>query len=368
MPPLKIFGQGEAIAKGFKALDLRTAPMPMAVTSIEYKDRPACIYDGWCDAGCPIGALVNPVVLHIPQAKDAGAQFMARARVTRVIMKNKRRAQGVEYVDAAGTRFVQQARLIVLAASVAHVPQILLNSATDDHPHGLGNATDQVGRAIMTHPLIPVFGLFQEETEPHLGVTAAQLTSRDGYQKNARAGLFGSYQWLIAPTMKPNDLPGLGIGRPDIFGRKLDAFMRRAAKHGGNMLAMSEELPDPDNRVVLAAREGPLNTREPRFVHGFSAEALALVAHVKSEGRRIFEAAGAEEIGVGGPNSAHLMGGTPMGTDPTTSVTDEFGRIHDLDNVMIAGPGLFPTSGAVNPTYTMLAVTDRQAMHWHRTL
>ena len=61
MPPLPQFSQAKIIAKGFKKLGMHTAPIPMAINSVEYQGRPPCIFDGWCDAGCPTGALANPL-------------------------------------------------------------------------------------------------------------------------------------------------------------------------------------------------------------------------------------------------------------------------------------------------------------------
>ena len=55
------------------------------------------------------------------------------------------------------------------------------------------------------------------------------------------------------------------------------------------------------------------------------------------------------------------MGGTVMGTDRDRSVTSGYGQTHDVENLFIAGPGLFPTSGAVNPTFTALALAARSA-------
>ena len=57
----------------------------------------------------------------------------------------------------------------------------------------------------------------------------------------------------------------------------------------------------------------------------------------------------------------HIMGGTVMGNDPSQSVTDSYGRVHDTDNLYVAGPSLFPGTGAVNPTFTMSALASRQA-------
>ena len=59
----------------------------------------------------------------------------------------------------------------------------------------------------------------------------------------------------------------------------------------------------------------------------------------------------------------HIMGGTVMGKDEHQSVTDDQGRVHDTDNLYVAGPSLFPSSGAVNPTFTLSALAERQAEH-----
>jgi choline dehydrogenase-like flavoprotein len=57
----------------------------------------------------------------------------------------------------------------------------------------------------------------------------------------------------------------------------------------------------------------------------------------------------------------HIMGGTVMGTSATNSVTNSYGQLHDIPNLVIAGPGLFPTSAGVNPTFTVHALAARSA-------
>ena len=109
--------------------------------------------DGWCDAGCPIGALANPLVTFIPRALKAGAMFRSGAHVTRVVMDTSGgRAIGVEYADAAGALHVQRARAVIVAAFAIETPRILLNSAVPRHPRGLGNAGGQLGAYLMSHP------------------------------------------------------------------------------------------------------------------------------------------------------------------------------------------------------------------------
>ena len=59
----------------------------------------------------------------------------------------------------------------------------------------------------------------------------------------------------------------------------------------------------------------------------------------------------------------HSLGGTIMGESPDESVTNSYGQTHDVDNLFVAGSGLFPTSGAVNPTFTLSALALRTSQH-----
>lgn len=362
MPPLSTFGQAQLIAKGFAAVGLRTAPMPMAITSRPYQGRPACLYDGWCDAGCPIGALYNPLVRDVPQARAAGARFLAQCTVTRVLTENGR-AVAVEYCGRDGELQRQPADVVILAASAVHNPSILLNSASDAMPHGLANSSGLVGRYFMTHVMTGIYGLFDEQTQPHMGVSGAQLTCRDDYSKHGDKHGFASLQWLIAPSMKPNDLLGIAVSRTDLFGPALDRFVRRGVRHIGNMIAMVEDLPDADNRVELTAERDRFGRRGIKVVHRFSTESLAVREFARKQGLQVMAAAGADEPWAGPIGTAHMMGGTIMGDDPANSVTDSYGRCHDVPNLVVAGTGLFPTSGAVNPTYTMYALSLRAVEH-----
>ena len=79
----------------------------------------------------------------------------------------------------------------------------------------------------------------------------------------------------------------------------------------------------------------------------------------------IAKAAGAKEIwsARGAMPTIHLMGGTIMGTSAGNSVTNSYGQTHDIANLYVAGPGIFATAGASNPTYTIFALSLRGAEH-----
>ena len=82
-----------------------------------------------------------------------------------------------------------------------------------------------------------------------------------------------------------------------------------------------------------------------------------------AEGQAIFKKAGAYVVWTGGRARIHLMGGVIMGQESSRSVTNSFGQTHDIPNLFVAGSSLFPTGGAVNPTLTIYALTQRTATY-----
>jgi choline dehydrogenase-like flavoprotein len=137
--------------------------------------------------------------------------------------------------------------------------------------------------------------------------------------------------------------------------------MKRAAQHFAGMTAVCEDLPVADNRVTLASERDAQGEPIASVAHDAAPESTKLWEASVIEGKEVFAAAGAQEIWSGSRGAMHIMGGTIMGRDPRTSVTDSYGRVHGVGNLYVAGPGLFPTSGGVNPTFTALALAQRAA-------
>lgn len=121
---------------------------------------------------------------------------------------------------------------------------------------------------------------------------------------------------------------------------------------------MSEDLPDPDNRVTLAP-DGAIRVRwRPNN----------LAAHVRlvDAARAMLRAAGYPIIltrRMGIETNSHQCGTLRFGADPAASVLDPFCRAHDVENLRVVDSSFFPSSSATNPALTIAAQALRVADH-----
>ena len=331
MPPMKSFPNGDVWKKGAEANGIHLVPAAVGMNSTEFKGRPACIYDGWCHVGCPIGALANPVVTYLGEARKAGAEVRPFSTVTRVLTNaDGTRVTGVEYYDAKKQKQVQEASVVVLAAWSAQNPRLLLNSATDKHPNGLANKNQLVGKFMMTHHIAGTWALFDEDITPHMGTVGAQLMSYDRYPKTSYPNAFGSSFIVAGAAMKTNDY---AQARGDLFGADLQAFMKRAARGITRITIFGEDQPQLENRIELASDKDEFGMPLARLIHSFDDDAMALWNANFEQGMKVAKATDAKETWPGkGPvvPTSHLHGGAIMGTSAANSVTNSYGQTHEF--------------------------------------
>ena len=364
MPPMRTFRNGQVWLKGFEAVGIRMVPAAVGMNSTDYKGRPACIYDGWCHVGCPIGALANPLVTYLADAKKAGAEVRPSSTVTRVLTNTQgSRVTGVEYYDHKKEPQVQEASVVVLAAWAAQNPRMLLNSATDKHAKGLANSNGLVGKYMMTHFSSGTFAIFDEDVENHMGTTGAQYMSYDRYGKTSHKEGFGSSFIIAGAALKTSGLGGFANARLDLFGADLQAFMKRAARGFTRIAAFGEELPNIENRIELVSDKDEFGMPLAKIIHNYDKDAEGVWNANFDEGLEIAKATNAKEAwsARGNMPTIHLMGGTIMGPGSANSVVNSYGQTHEIPNLYLAGPGIFATAGASNPTYTIFALSLRGA-------
>src|SRR5215831_17255828 len=143
----------------------------------------------------------------------------------------------------------------------------------------------------------------------------------------------------------------------------LAASPMRAARGLARINAFGEEMPNIENRIELASDKDEFGMPLARIIHSYDQDAAALWNANFEEGLVVAKAAGAKEMwsSRGNMPTIHLLGGTIMGTDASNSITNSYGQTHELPNLYVAGPGIFPTEGASNPTYTIFALSLRGA-------
>ena len=139
--------------------------------------------------------------------------------------------------------------------------------------------------------------------------------------------------------------------------------MKRAARGYTRLNAFAEEMPVIDNRIELASDKDEFGMPLAKLIHTYDDDAIKLWNANFEEGLKVAKAAGAKEFwsGRGNMPTIHLMGGTIMGTAADNSVVNSFGQSHEIPNLYVAGPGIFATAGASNPTYTIFALSLRGA-------
>jgi choline dehydrogenase-like flavoprotein len=248
----------------------------------------------------------------------------------------------------------------VLAAWSAQNPRLLLNSATDKHAKGLGNSSGLVGKFMMSHHVASTWAMFDENMQNHMGTIAVQYMSYEHYPKTSHQGVFGSSFITAGFALKTTDL---AISRPDLFGVELADYMKRAARGLSGIKTFGEEQPSMENRVELTSAKDEFGMPLGKLVHSFDENAVALWNANLEVGLKVAKASGAKEAwsARGAIPTSHLMGGTIMGTSAANSVVNSYGQSHEIPNLWIAGPSLFPTAGASNPTFTIFALSQRGA-------
>jgi choline dehydrogenase-like flavoprotein len=121
---------------------------------------------------------------------------------------------------------------------------------------------------------------------------------------------------------------------------------------------LGEILPHPDNRVTLADEKDQWGLPVAKVTFNLHENDKKLIEFGKNKVMDIMWAAGAEEV-VQEARYAHLVGAARMGSDPETSVTDQFGRTHEIANLFICDGSLMPTQGSANPGLTIMANAAR---------
>ncbi len=356
------------LAEGARSLGYHPHPMPMAINSVAYRGRPACVDCGFCRCGCPVNAKGSTAVTAVRDALLTGnCTLLAECCVTAVETEpSGERASGVRYLDRHGDECRLTAKQVILAANAIETARLLLASSSAAHPDGLGNRSGLVGRYLMFHTVFSAVALFDKELRGYRGriVThaLADFTVSDGSPGFVRGG-YVELGGQLQPVEEGASYPWL-----------LHSALMKDGRFRRNMTTVSmmgEDMPVAGNRVELDPKVRDVYGRPvARLTYQRHPHDQAVIDRYSPKLRRIAEAAGASSVmdvdmarQFGVPETKHLMGTARMGADPSSSITDPWCRLHALENVWIADGSVFPTSTAFNPTLTQQALAARTAAY-----
>jgi choline dehydrogenase-like flavoprotein len=352
-PPAALAPPSAMIERAAKSLGLRPFPLPLALNYQAADGRAACRSCPTCDGfACAVGAKNDLATAVLPALVRRGMELRSGVVVTR-LRADGRRIEAVEAIDRrTGEQLEFRGRAVVLAAGALASPHIVLASELQRLNPGGG----AVGRYLMRHYNEIVFGLFARAPGRHRRFHK-QLGIHDfyfGHPSRGPAGKLGALQQLPTP---PSALVRANLPR------YLAPLAAPLVDHLTGLLVIAEDQPQFENRVHVDDAS-PDRWGMPRLLirHRYTPRDREAGRTLAREARRILRRAGALALYRHRILTfSHAVGTMRMGTDPATSVLDEYGRFRGVDNLHVVDGSALPTSAGVNPSLTIAANALRSA-------
>jgi choline dehydrogenase-like flavoprotein len=333
--------------------------------------RNACQYRDACWLGCPYGAYFSTQSSTLPAAVKTGRLTLKPwAIVTELIYdKDRKRASGVRVLDAVTNQTTDfTARVIFLCASALNSTWILLRSATDVWPGGLGSSSGELGHNLMDHH-------FRVGAEGRLdGLTDKYTYGRrpTGFYIPRYRNLFGDkrdylrgfgYQGGAGREGWARAVAELGVG---------GAFKDRMSLPGEwtvGATAFGEMLPHHDNKISLdETKKDKWGLPVLKIDCAIRENEHRMRRDMMNDMAEMLEATGVKDVntyendyfpGMG----IHEMGTARMGRDAKTSVLNSTNQVWDAPNVFVTDGACMASAACQNPSLTYMALTARAADH-----
>ncbi len=354
--------------------------------------RGACFFCHQCNRGCQVyGDFSSSSVLVNPAIETGNVDVIPNAMAREVMTDDRGLATGISYVDKTDMQeYVVNAKIVVLAASACESARLLLNSRSSQHPNGLANSSNIVGKYL------------HDSTGTSMGGILPQLVDRKRYNEDGVGGMHVYTPWWLDNRKLDfprgyhiefgggMNMPGYGFGfgmqglNGKIAGR--DGQKKEAGGYGASLkddyryfygatFGMS-------GRGEAVAREDNYCEIDPntvdkygipvlRFHYKWSDYEIKQAKHMKDTFREMIHNMGGvitygdntgpeNNYGLEAPGRIiHEVGTTRMGEDPRKSAVNKFNQAHDCKNLFVVDGGPFVSQADKNPTWTILALSMR---------
>lgn len=358
-------------------------------------DRQACFFCGQCNRGCSAvyGDFSSSSVLVNPALKSGNVDLITNAMAREVVTGDDGLAKGVSYVDKTDMQeYIVNARVVVLAASACESARLLLNSKSAQHPNGLANSSNVVGKYL------------HDSTGASMGGILPHLVGRKRYNEDGVGGLHVYTPWWLDEKKNKLDFTrgyhieyGGGMGMPGYgFGFGMHntngKYPGRDGKQkpaGGYGAALKDDYRYFYGANIGMAGRGESIARETnyceidpttvdkygipvlRFHYKWSDMEINQAKHMNATFREIIHKMGGvitygdthgphNDWGLAKPGEIiHEVGTTRMGDDKKKSALNKYNQAHDCKNLFVVDGGAFVSQADKNPTWTILALSMR---------
>lgn len=392
LPPPKPRLHELYVKKGAENVGVPVYPNRLSVLTRPVNDeRGVCFFCNQCNRACGVYAdFSSGTCLVQPAMRNGRVDLYTNAMVREVTTNREGRASGIIYINKEDMQeYRVEARAVVLGASACESARILLNSTSDYHPNGLANGSGVVGRYLL------------DSTGADRMAIMPDLIDRDRYNEDGVGGAHIYSPWWLDDEIL--DFPrgyhleywggmgmpsyGVGFGMDSMrqyikdefgnpspnggYGKGLKNDIRKlfgstvGVSGRGESIAMYDNYCEIDPNTV-----DKFGIPVLRFNYTWSDYERKQAKHMHDTFEEILTAMGGtilgskpgpdQDYGLHAPGRIiHEVGTTRMGSDPKTSVLNEFGQAHECDNLFVVDAGTFVSQADKNPTWTIMALSWR---------
>ncbi len=357
-PPVSHEPRIQKLNDDLRQIGRRPFPLPVGIMLDEQNPRKsACIRCATCDGHpCLVNAKADTQVICVdPALEHPNVTLLTDAHVSHLETSASGREVTTVHVERNGAKETYSASIVVVSCGAVNSAALLLRSANDRHPHGLANRSGVVGRHYMCHVNSVMLAISLEPNptkfQKTLGLNDFYFRADDWDYPLGHISFVGKTDANVLASGAPPIVPGMTL--------------ELMAKHSLDFWLMSEDLPDPNNRVTVTGDGKITLTYTPNNTTGHTRLIAKLKGMLRAIGCRDHLIPQNVYIGKRIPLAgvAHQNGTIRFGCDPNTSALDTNCKAHGLDNLYVVDASFFPSSSAVNPALTIMANALRVADH-----
>ncbi|WP_018612972.1 GMC oxidoreductase [Segetibacter koreensis] len=333
--------------------------------------RPSpCQYRNICSNGCPFGGYFSTQSSTLPAANATGNLTLRTFSIVTDIIydKDTKKAKGVRVVDARTNEALEfNSKIVFLCASTFPSTAILMRTATDIWPDGLGSSSGELGHNVMDHHLkLGAVGDMEGFEDKYYsgfrpnGIYIPRFRNLPGDEKRNYLRGFG-YQGSASRESWSRQVAELSIGAD------LKEALGQPGKWTMGIGGFGEMLPYHDNMISLSKdKKDKWNMPQIVFDVEFKENEKNMRKDIVADAVEMLEAAGVKNVkghdeGCEPGWGIHEMGTARMGRDPKTSVLNSNNQVWDCKNVFVTDGSFMTSASCVNPSLTYMAMTARAA-------